>query len=869
MKKLVLPLALLALSGFAGEYTLKQAPQTLDDWTNDTFYVEGDLPTTGDTVILPANMNAKVDDDSIGFVNSFLRIKPLNISTSVLTVDISSDHELKCAFYNRTREWSSATFTSGRIVKLGNGTLSLASTSAAGHDYFTDLDVQEGTLKLYSSSASTTYYYGRINVGPNGLLIPGASASNVVANYMISLSGSGIVSNGVGSAANCWLMPGYGEGSPSVFSGKILDKIMWYSHGFQYLTNPSNTFSGGVQLILNKDMLTQGILGAVNMGMAGEPSAIGINTRIVLSENGGRFLYLGDGETTDKSIHISETAAGKTYGGIVDAGSTGGLVINGGITFSTSGVTHRLGLDGSNTIASAVNGKIEKNGSTYGYLTKKGSGTWHLGNDDNDGIGGIAVEKGTLAFSMMSERGYASSLGDGSLFTVDKWVQTSENRETVPYLLKLGTESSCGTLEFAGTNVPVANSSSPMVLAGDGCLRNSATNAAGKELGWFYNAGISSLTSGTKKLTLDGSNSVESVVGGISDGAGKVALEKTGLGVWVLAGTNNTFTGDIAVRGGKLIIRGIAGQFKFFRWTIRQVHSGYLIGVPEFAMFDKDNKRVDKGLQRNELSGTSFNKMDEFSIPLLRPGEVAYGKRLDGINHNHGAWYLEKMFTDASYGTHGWSMYSDSNPLTVGNEAAWIPVVMRHVADANEVCSYDFTVVAGSNARIPQSWKMEGSVDGFTWYMIDDVTDAPWPASEFLWVFSGGAYRNGWAATHSGGRPLTGSTNDVTVVYQNAVSVDSGATLEADGLVELRSLKVDVAGAGTVKGFSFGTNGVVDITRSSGVTDLPIAIENCAGTEHLSNWSVSVGGVPRSRKHLVFKNGVLTLIQAGATITFR
>ena len=862
-------MALLTLSGLAGECTLKNAPQTLADWNNKAFYEEETVPTTNDTVILPANMSAKVDDSSIGFVNSLLRIKPLNISTSVLTVDISNDHELKCAFYNRTREWSSATFTSGRIVKLGNGTLSLASSSAAGHDYFTDFDVQQGTLKLYSSSASTTYYYGRINVGPDGLLIPGANDSTTVANYMISLSGSGIVSNGVGSAAKCWLMPGYGEGSPSVFSGKVLDKITWYSHGFQYLTNPSNTFSGGVQLILNKDTLTQGILGAVNMGMAGEPSAIGINTSINLSENGGRFLYLGNGETSDKSIYISETTAGKTYGGIVDAGATGGLVINGGVTFSTSGVTHRFGLDGSNTVASAINGKIEKNGSTYGYLTKKGSGVWRLGNDDNDGIGGIAVENGTLAFSMMSERGYASSLGDGSLFTVDKWVRYVEDRETVPYLLKLGTESSCGTLEFDGTSVSVANSSSPMVLAGDGCLRNSATNAAGKELGWFYNAGISSLTAGTKKLTLDGSNSVESIVGGISNGTGEVALEKTGPGVWVLAGTNNTFTGDIAVRDGKLIIRGVSGQFNFFRWTIRQVHSGYRIGVPEFAMFDKNNNRVDKGLQRNELSGTTFNKMDKFSIPLLRPGEVAYGKRLNRINHNDGAYYLEKMFTDASYGQHGWTVYSDGNPLTVENESAWMPVVMRHASGANEVCSYDFTVVAGTNARIPQSWTMEGSVDGFTWYLIDDVTDAPWPANEFRWVFAGGLYQNGAAATHSGGRPLTGYTNDVTVVYQNAVSVDSGATLEADGLVELRMLKVDVAGTGTVKGFQFGPTGTVDINKSSGVADLPITIEDCSGTENLSAWSVSVGGAPRSSKRLVFKNGVLTVISKGISVSFR
>ena len=862
-------------SVWAGEFTLKSAPQSLADWQSGSFYDNGgNAPGAGDTVILPDNMTVKVDDDSIAFVGSFALIKPMGRRGSVLAVDIANDQDFGCAFYYEKRKDNYDTNSHGTIVKTGAGCLSLKSVASA-HDYFTDMDIQAGAIRLpCKTDAGFTSVVGRVNVGPAGLLMPSANAANVTTmSQMISLSGSGIVSNGVGTAAQCRFQPWFGDRSPTEFSGKIVGNIAYFGNGFTYLTGTESTFTGEFHPYYNCESTTYGIVGVTKFGNPGEPSSIGSGA-VEIGLVGGRILYLGSGETTTKNINFGDTNEGQGYATIMDAGANGGLTFTGQWTPKAYYKNQRLVLTGSNTADCVISGNIALNGTTRTYVTKKGTGTWNLADCARNGISGIAVDEGTLKFETLYEQSVASSLGDGIVKSEDSMKVVTP----VAYDFRLGTATSAGTLEFAGTNRSVASSSRPMVLSGDGCLRNAAKNAAGREFGWFYNAGICALTAGDKKLTLDGANTAESVVGSISNGAGRVSVEKTGSGTWVLAGTNNTFTGEIAVKKGKLILRGVAGKFNFFRWTFRSSQSGgSALVAPILGFFDGDNHNVTQNLTLNELCKDTSCEMDKWSIPLLRPGEVSYGKSYvefysgqgDGGPGTRG---IQLAFGDDRYGKHGWEFIdrtSGAPKPSDDNPDSWVPVVLRIAASSKPVASYDLVTLSANNVNLPKSWKMEGSVDGFTWYAIDDVTEAPSPTYEFKWVFSNGNYRNGTAATHSGGRPLAGSTNDVTVVYGNPVSVAAGAVVEADGLVQLAALKVDANGAGTVKGFSFAEKGSVDVVNYDRTTALGLTFEDCTGTENFANWSVKCDGKDRPSKSLSFKNGVLTVESSGLIMVVR
>ena len=866
--------AVVSASAIAGEYTLKTAPQSLADWKNGSFYVGGVAPTDANAseavVTLPANMTAKVDDGSVVFVGGFSWIKPVE-DTSILEIDIDSDATFSAQF--------AATATSdshvGKLVKKGGGVLSLAAEAA--YVYYVSVDVAEGTLAMPIRAARGSSYLWNVDVAEGATLRMSAGDGVRTDNWWNVLTGGGDVTNGIGSASQCNLYVGYGyeTGEPAVFSGRLLGKIAWQSHGVEYLTGTESTINnGGFGIQSNSGGTKHGINGVKKLGMTGYPSSMGIQYQVTFSDWGGRLVYLGEGETSDKQFLLNDSQTAKNNAAIFDAGAVGGLNLTGKFSIRNIGGTQRLHLAGSNTHECVINGQFSSNGTTVAYITKKGTGTWRFadgGGVDRGGIGGVAVDEGTLAFDSISEVGRNSALGTGMVFTEDSMSASAATRANEPYFFRAGTATTTGTLSYSGT-LPAATSSRPMALAGNAVLLNNATNAAGEGVGFFYNSGVYALNAGAKKLTLAGTNTSESVVGSISNGMGVVSVEKTGSGKWVLAGTNNTFTGGIDVKEGALVLRGVAGKFSWFRWTIQKVNnSGREVNAPEFGMWDARGNRVNYGLVRGALAPVDSCSMDMWSIPLLQPGEVSYGKRMSSIQTSSGTRLIEGMFQDNSYGKYGWWMLDNNGKsLTPEDEMTWIPVVMRHPENSGAVTRYNFTVVSGNCKWAPTWWTMEGSVDGFNWYKIDTVENNPVPTSEFRWVFGNGSYRNGYAATHTGGRPIVGYTNDVTVVYSQPVSVAAGAEVVADGLVALKSLSVDLNNAGTLRGFSFEQGGTLVLSSkpSSGM-DLPLTIEEATGLENIATWQVMSGNKSANCRVNVVGGNRLHVTPLGFCITFR
>jgi len=870
----------------AAEFTLTKAPQSLADWQDGSFY-GGTAPSANDTVILPANMNALVDDASIAFVGSLTRIKPMHATTSILTVNIANDQDFACSVYYAKRTGNGDVDARGQIIKTGAGQLTLKGTAESASSYWTNFDIQQGAVKLYCDAAAATgYHHGRINVGAGGLLVLGANEANVtVVNDMLALTGAGVVSNGIGKASQCRLMPWFGLNTPQVFSGKIVGAIHWYANGYELLTGTESTFTGSFRPYYNRSGLTSGITGVMKFGNPGEPSSIGTAGSVTLGEVGARVLYLGTGETTSKAFDYGDNSEGKKYPGVIDAGATGGLTLTGLFTPNGWGLNQRLWLTGSNVTECVISNNIALNGTTRGYVTKKGTGIWRLAHYARNGISGIAVEEGTLRFDSIANRGVATSVGDGLVRSVDQVVSKSDPLPEVAYDFKLGTETTAGTFEFCGTTNECVSLDRPIALAGDATIKNS-----GKIL--VLKGGVSALTAGPKTLTLAGDGAVdgtESIIANITNGAGTVSIVKEGAGTWFID-DGVGIAGEIAVKAGKLIFRGEGQGYEWFRWTLRGMRGGTLekaFGlqpfhrVTEVGFFDKDGMRVGAGVVPASSSWGDYNVNEDKYHAVYRPGTCGFGKKLSMVNSVPN---FANLF-DGDKSTLGgfWNaiqtngVWVNCGPV-VERTDSYVCLLVRLPKGSKAVTHFDWARWGEAWDSHPKSYLLEGSRDGYVWKTLIDEDDSQKASSasvSFQWAYnqSGGpdAVAMGVPGDpHPNGQEITVFTQAEPVVISNAVSVASGATLEAAGKVQLGNLKVDANGAGTVKGFSFAANGSVDVLNYNQTIALPLTFTDCTGTENFAaGWSVKTDGKPRVSKKLAFKDGVLSVVSSGLILVVK
>ena len=908
-------LAAFPLMSSAAQYKLIKAPVTLADWQSDDFY-EGSAPQglKTDEVVLAKDMQAKVGDDAIAFVSGFLRIIPSE--GSELTVDISADATLGCAYTANIT--SPARKTLGLLVKKGIGKLQLGSfRQFDAYDYDVNMRIEAGALGLVCinedpgetmKNRPQAFKYGHVEVQENGTLAlgnpNGLSWRWSVRNWLRSVSGSGVITNspGVIEAENCFFQTEGSHAEPNVFSGKLTGVMRNYHSGYQHFTGTDSTVSGEFRVFLNQGLDRVGTIGAVKVGVdATEPSSLGKTDGIVLGEGGGRFLYLGEGETTAKTWYLAETTEyGTKAANVIDGGATGGLVLQGNLKANTSGKLQRLHLTGSNTVPCRIEGEVA-NGAQRVHVVKKGSGEWRFLNktSDRSSIAGLTVEEGVLSFDSIAERGVACSLGQCADFFTDQFADLT-SATTVPYCFRMGGADTEGTLKYIGSDLAWCTTR-PMALAGDARLVNAGQKSGGGATRFFYSSGVSSVASGLHMLTLDGESDVESVLSDVADGtSGSVGIAKDGAGTWTLAGTN-TFTGPIAVNNGKLILRGLAGKFSWFKWTIRERRQadaqgitgktqGAGVQIGEFGLFDAANARVGVNLAFNDpkrLKVAEYAKMDTDkciydydNVPYYELRDA--GRELtNAFDGNAGTFWGIIIYDPTTVGA---GKTKREIVPTPGDPTTWTPVVMRLDPGAKEVASYDLTSpgTGGGNSHkcgegvLPKSWKLEGSVDGVNWYVVHDITDAPWPqdpGKSYPWLKGGQEAHGKDLSTHTGGWPINGSTNAVTVVYNNPVSVAAGATLEAEGLVRLGSLKVDAKnGAGTIRGFVLADEGTLEVEHLSdaSTTTLPGTYDLADGElEKVENWDISADGKSKPGWSASVRNGQITINKPGLTVIIR
>ncbi len=729
-------------------------------------------------------------------------------SNALLRLDVAGltlTNDTDCFHYGTTAG-------AGTWTKDGTGRLQWAARSASHYAHSATV-VNNGALALGALPSVADYSFGTFTVNAPGTLETLINGNS----QFTSLWGDGTITNtqSTGGPYQLRILAG-----PCEFSGEINGNIRYYSQGAVSLTGTNSQFGGNFAIHSSGG---PGITGVKKIGLNGQPSSIGKGGGIDIRENGGTLLYLGTGETTDKSFLFYPSA----NRAVIDGGLSGSVTFNGSWS-SSGGRLCRLALTGTNSAGPCVfNGAYTEtsgSGTNYStYLAKEGPGTWVFkSNAGRANRGVVDVREGTLQFESLAEAGTICSLGRSDLLFSDT-ISYVTNGLGVPYAFSLGTATTVGTLEYIGTNSSTCTTRK-LVLQGNGRLKSDTGALA-------FLCRIESLTAGAKTLTLDGSGT--NALGSVSDGAGTVGVIKEGSGTWALTSTN-AFSGPLAVQAGQLLLdkRGYA----YYRFNLLQRNYNITptadtnIELTEFALYSADGVRRNLNLVKN---GTN-------NVANLNPGEFCpMGSYPTYTSRNDINLFDNNVNSQWTVNTAG---------ILPGTP---ISLVMRLAAGTPAITGYDLQYWTTTTNRYASGWSLDGSRDGYTWETLDTVTNFfPIPPA----VVGGSVkwwYSTGTATPSNGFAAASGLVTNAQLSAGVQVSVASGAQLTFLGGTEaLSSLSVDCdAGGGTISDLVVAETGQISLTGSSLQSRhfaIPLTIGAISNPAALRNWSVIINGQPVS-----------------------
>lgn len=806
----------------------------------------------GSAVELPAG-DAEVTDadyDTVAALGSVL----LSDSSSRIVFNLSDDHSAKPLGCSITG--------AGTIVKDGEGTLQFGAPHSTSFiknvgwfDYFTTngIALNAGTLK-FPQGGGAGCRFSHVTMAANTTLYTANDGESIVE----SLNGYGLVTNT--ATARQFLRIGNSPDTTakSTFYGKIAGEFMAVRvDGYAELMNTENTFNSYFWILLNStgSRTVRGTAAVAKLGKAGEASSIGTASSMEI-RYGGTLRYLGTGEECDRTLTMY---ANSRYANIIDGGDNGGLVWSGRLhgQFAADGKLVFTGDNASDCVWSGPWSFAVDGGWTW-YFAKEGSGTWRMaGNAERLNPGAWAVREGTLKFDSLAEKGDVCSLGLATELYSDAYCTDKSKRVAVDYAILLGSEGQYPTLEYSGSGTG-ASTNRPVRLAGTG-----GTIANSTVTGTVSINGIAAEDAGAKKLTLSGTNTTGNIAGNISDGAGKVSVEKTGSGVWRLEG-NQTFSGSLDVKEGTLVVAEKPSQYgyEYYKFSCEQVqNSSQYFAVRRIALYDKDGNRVGVGLSddppiADEMDGSWITKW-HFNGEL-QPGYARWDMPSQFYKYTSGEKAATALAENNSQARA--CMYANFTPAKPGY---WPSIVWRlPKEEITPVTHVDIVQEVPVNSYRVGIFTLYGSSDGKAWKALKRVNlmEDETPAGN--WVSDGATVTNnavrpgaGFALDSIGAHSSlpADATYDI-LTSASGVSVSSGATLKAEGNVALRSLTVDcAAGNGTVDGFDFASNGTINLVNlsSNREVEVPFTLANLpeGALDRLNaegEWAVTVNGSPRS-----------------------
>ena len=190
-----------------------------------------------------------------------------------------------------------------------------------------------------------------------------------------------------------------------------------------------------------------------------------------------------------------------------------------------------------------------------------------------------------------------------------------------------------------------------------------------------------------------------------------------------------------------------------------------------------------------------------------------------------------------------------------------LKIVMRLPENSAEAKYYDIcnarTRGGDYYGRCLTAYALEGSADGRIWEKVAEDDEAVIPASA-----------SGWYSGDSTHKTLEVKRTMLAFTNVASVAVAPGAKLVANGPVApIKKLVLDANGAGTIEGFDFAEEGVLEVTSMSNKMHAAIAID-LSGAEsaaNIGNWTLLSGGKVRDWNVQV-GDGVIHVTKPGLVI---
>ena len=841
------------------------------------------LPTANDQLYLGSTAyDLVLDDDDVANLGTYFQILCTGTNNVVWNVSTNAELAVRVSRYGTE---------SGGLVKTGAGELTLAAPFNSSFDYDVPIHLKTGLLRLPTyvgkTRPHTQFVYGPTYTDPGTTLVIVNADSDKSQSIFRRIYAYGMITNENASLAQSFSTRTDTDtataASPSIIAGPMGGKIRFEPYGPVDIVGEANTFPT-FNPMSSGSQPEENVVGIMKFGSKGDTSSsIGTSNGLGYTWDSVILKYLGTDETTDKDItwqlHANFTgwAYNRPFG--LDGGPHGGAVFT-GTWRQYNKYLQRLLLTGSNSVPCVIDTPVttpydDNNLCTTNYnytLYKRGTGVWRLTDKTaaynyygNGFSGSIAIEEGTLQAETIVESGGYCSIGTSANLFGD-YFGIFDDSKRVNWALsfgmtnELGEAATEGTLEHVGSLHAVA-SERKTVLLGNARLKNSSTT------GYMALADFSARTDGEKTLTLDGvENGLTNVVAEVADGAGVMNVAKDGPGIWALRG-NQTFSGDLAVNAGTLLVEAPTNAFTWFRLTVRQtqLHDS-IIQFGELGIFDADGNQINKGLQNvPEWAGGNAVADNGRRYLNLEPGMMDYGNySRQGVTEYNSANTMLKLCDGKA--DSGGCAYINMRQTDETRPMHYVRLVLRPGADQPVAASYDFCRQNQATARHPVSWMFQGSRDGLSWMTLDDhvLADTTLP-NELSWYSDNSAFDA--TAPHTG---YAFNANPAVSSLANArsVSVAPGATLKTEykNVGKIRALKVSASGAGTIDGFEFADEGTVDFVGdvpAKGAASFQITIANSMTASNIAGWSFTVNGVTDAKREMVFNGQTLSLLPKG------
>ncbi|MCL1635850.1 autotransporter-associated beta strand repeat-containing protein [Luteimonas sp. SX5] len=410
-----------------------------------------------------------------------------------------------------TLEFTGQVIGGGGLNKGGAGTLVLSGTNTSTGN----TQISAGVLRAAITNAFGPQGHMTLN-NAAGVLLDLDGFDTVVT----SLNGGGANGGNISLGDAVLTLSNGGSTYAGAISGT--GSLIKNGIGDQALTGCNSSYTGPT--VINGGSLTVSCLtdGGVSSSIGASGSA---PANLVVN---GALRYVGDGDSTNRQFTLG------TSGGTIESSGTGTIdfTYNGPVTLAGANTARTLTLTGTNTGDNVFSAQLDDNGTGATSLTKTGTGTWRLTNNDSTYTGVTRINGGVLSVDQMANGGLASSIGASSNAAANLVIG---NGSTLRYTGAGDTTDRQFTLD---TGVTFIESS------GTGALQ-------------FTNTGAVSLT-GTntaRTIALGGTNTGDNTLGGAigDNGTGRTTLAKNDSGTWILTG-NNTFTGNTVINNGNLMI---------------------------------------------------------------------------------------------------------------------------------------------------------------------------------------------------------------------------------------------------------------------------------------------------------------------------